>query len=88
MIGPSDMTPLTFTPDAHRRAVERRLRAGDYAQEVGRDLWSRIRACLRTATTENDGEMLKHYVRRLCYLCQNYNANTANDPFQGIGERA
>jgi len=59
------------------------MERGDYAQEVGRDLWALLNAALRRAHDEVDDELAGYYVRCLVYLTRTYNSKTETDPYQG-----
>ena len=73
----------------HVAYVERRMERGDYAQEVGRDLWALLNAALDApvrygiASDEVDDQLAAYYARCLVYLARTYNSKTETDPYQG-----
>ena len=64
--------------------VERRMLRGEYARAVGRDLWFWLRIVIREARGKSDDDRAAQLARQLCYLCQNYDAETATDRYQGM----
>ena len=73
----------------HRAYVERKMAKGEYAREVARDIWSRIRAALHQPVWyEADADLLAFRVRCLVYLCEHYDTHTETDRYQGMEKLA
>ncbi len=73
---------LLQTPK-HVSFVERRMRRGEYARNVGRELWGGLNRVLDIARDEIDDELAAYYTRCLVYLTRAYDSQTAADQYQG-----
>jgi hypothetical protein len=76
---------LVRTP--HVSYVERRMARGDYARNVGRELWGALNRALNVAHDEVDDDLAAFYSRCLVYLTLTYDAMTSVDQYQGRQRR-